>query len=81
MSDQITLAMLDFLRAECAARPLLLVLEDLHWGDALTVKLCEAALRELAGSPLMVLALARPEVAGALAAVVGQHVDRSRCAR
>ena len=62
MSDQITRATLDLLRAECAERPVLLVLEDLHWGDALTVKLVEEALRKLAGSPLMVLALARPEV-------------------
>jgi serine/threonine protein kinase/tetratricopeptide (TPR) repeat protein len=62
MSDQITLAALDFLRAECAAHPMLLVLEDLHWGDALTVKLCGTALRKLSGCPLMVLAIARPEV-------------------
>jgi tetratricopeptide (TPR) repeat protein len=62
MHDQITLATLDFLRAECAMHPLLLVLEDLHWGDALTVKLVDAALRELGDRPLMVLALARPEV-------------------
>jgi hypothetical protein len=62
MSDQVTEAALDFLRAECAARPVLLVLEDLHWGDALTVKLCGTALRKLSGCPLMVLALARPEV-------------------
>jgi hypothetical protein len=62
MSDQITQAMVDFLGAECAAHPLLLVLEDLHWGDALTVKLVEAALRELGDSPLFVFALARPEV-------------------
>src|SRR5262249_20395032 len=39
-----------------------LVLEGLHWGDVLTVKLCGTALRELTGCPLMVLALARPEV-------------------
>jgi len=62
MGDQITLAMLDFLRAECAERPLLFVLEDLHWSDALTVKLVVTALRELGDRPLMVLGLARPEV-------------------
>jgi predicted ATPase len=39
----------------------LLVLEDLHWGDALTVQLLEQALRELAELPLFVLTLARPE--------------------
>jgi len=62
MGDQIILAMLDFLRAECAQRPMLLVLEDLHWGDALTVKLVAITLRELGDRPLMVLGLARPEV-------------------
>src|SRR5262249_4833663 len=62
MSDQITAAAIDFLRAQCAALPVLLVLEDLHWSDALTVKLCATALRKLSGCPLMVLALARPEV-------------------
>src|SRR5262249_3460625 len=62
MSDQITQATLDFLRAECEPRAVLLVLEDLHWGDALTVKLWEAALRALKTCPLMVLGLARPEI-------------------
>jgi serine/threonine protein kinase len=61
MANQITSAMLDFLRAACAEHPLLLVLEDLHWGDALTVKLVATALRELGDRPLMVLGLARPE--------------------
>jgi hypothetical protein len=62
MNDRITRAVLDLLRAECAARPLLLVLEDLHWGDALTLRLVEAALRDLDDCPLLVLAFARPEV-------------------
>ncbi|MBK9266019.1 MAG: protein kinase [Polyangiaceae bacterium] len=62
MADQITMAFLDFLRAECDAAPVMLVLEDLHWGDSLTVKLVEAALRELNEQRLLVLALARPEV-------------------
>jgi hypothetical protein len=61
MGEQITSATLDFLRAACAERPLLLVLEDLHWADPLTVKLIATALRELGDRPLMVLGLARPE--------------------
>ena len=62
MSDQIEHALLDWLRVECGRRPVLLVLEDLHWGDRATVKIVEAALRDLAEQPLFVLALARPEI-------------------
>ncbi|MFO0579161.1 MAG: protein kinase [Polyangia bacterium] len=62
MGDGLQAALLALLRAECAARPVLLVLDDLHWGDALTVRLIDTALRELTGSPLFVLALGRPEV-------------------
>jgi hypothetical protein len=71
MADQIALAVLEYLRAACAERPLLLVLEDLHWGDALTVKLVATVLRELGDRPLMVLGLARPEVGELLQAWAG----------
>jgi tetratricopeptide (TPR) repeat protein len=62
MSAQLGRAWVDFLKAECSHSPVLLVLEDLHWGDALSVKLMDEALRELADQPFMVLAMARPEV-------------------
>ncbi|WP_257458620.1 serine/threonine-protein kinase [Archangium lipolyticum] len=62
MSAQVSRALVSFLGAECAHQPVLLVLEDLHWSDALTIKLVDEVLRELARRPLMVLALARPEV-------------------
>jgi tetratricopeptide (TPR) repeat protein len=62
MSEQMRRAAEDFLRAECAAHPVLLVLEDLHWGDLPTVRFIDAALRNLKEQPWMVLALARPEV-------------------
>jgi hypothetical protein len=42
--------------------PLLLVLEDLHWGDAPSVALVDEALKRHGERPLMVLALGRPEV-------------------
>jgi tetratricopeptide (TPR) repeat protein len=62
MGDQMKRAFLDFIGAECTHGPVLLVLEDLHWGDGPTVKLVDAALRTLADLPFMVLALARPDV-------------------
>ncbi|WP_437751807.1 serine/threonine-protein kinase [Sorangium sp. So ce1389] len=62
MSEQIRRAFLDLIRAEAAARPCLLVLEDLHWGDAATVKLVDAALLDLRERAFFVLAFARREV-------------------
>jgi tetratricopeptide (TPR) repeat protein len=62
MSEQITVAFHEFLSAECTATPVFLVLEDLQWGDALTVKLVESALRELGTGRLFVLCIGRPEV-------------------
>ncbi|XXX78918.1 protein kinase [Sorangium sp. So ce134] len=62
MADQLRAALEAYLRAECAVQPVVLVLEDLHWGDLPTVTLIEAALHRLGDQPLLVLALARPEV-------------------
>ena len=62
MSEQIAAAFIALIRAESATTPLLLVLEDLHWSDTQTVQLVDQALRECVDQPLMVLALARPEV-------------------
>ena len=62
MGDQMRRAWEDFLSAECAAHPVVIVLEDLHWGDLPTLKFVDAALRNLEERPLFVLGLARPEI-------------------
>jgi eukaryotic-like serine/threonine-protein kinase len=62
MADSMLHAWLTLLEAECAMHPVVLVMEDLHWGDAQTVRYVDAALRELKNKPLFVIALARPEV-------------------
>src|SRR4051812_19780560 len=62
MGDQIRRAVLDLLSAECQERPLLFVLEDLHWGDLPTVRLLDAALRQFAERPFYLLLLGRPSV-------------------
>ena len=62
MHAAMTGAWVDWLAAETKKRPVLLVLEDLHWSDLVSVKLVDAALQRLANAPLFVLALARPEV-------------------
>ncbi|WP_437767620.1 AAA family ATPase [Sorangium sp. So ce281] len=76
MSDQLRLAWEDFLDAECAAQPVLLVLDDLHWGDLPTVTLVEAALRNLKGRRFAVLALARPSVHELFPGLWGPHLVR-----
>src|SRR5262249_33099915 len=53
MGDQMQRAWVDFLRAESAAHPVLVVLEDLHWGDLPTVRFIDAALREVRKTPWM----------------------------
>ena len=62
MTDQISRAFEHFLAAELSAQPVVIVLEDLHWGDLPTIKLVDSALRALPDRPLFVLALARPDL-------------------
>jgi len=62
IGEQIERAFIDWLAAECSAGPLLIVLEDLHWGDLPSIKLLDLAFRGMGDAPLMLLAFARPEV-------------------
>jgi tetratricopeptide (TPR) repeat protein len=62
MAEQTLRAFLDFAGAEASARPLVLSLEDLQWGDLPTVQCIDAALRRLRETPLFVLAVGRPEI-------------------
>jgi eukaryotic-like serine/threonine-protein kinase len=61
-SEEIRQVFLGFLRAECAMRPVIIVLDDLQWGDLSTIKLLYTALGALSDQPLLVLALARTKV-------------------
>src|SRR5262249_45825703 len=64
MGDRMRAAWAQFLSAECAFHPVLIILEDLHWGDLPSVQLIDASLEALRDEdrPLLVLALARPDV-------------------
>ena len=62
MGDQMRRAFEDWLFAECSKTPVLLLLDDLHFGDLPTVRLIDAALRHAREKPLCVLALARTEI-------------------
>lgn len=62
MNDQIRRAWEELVGAETRAAPLVIVLEDLHWGDLPSVRLVDGALRTHRQRPLLVVGLARPEV-------------------
>jgi tetratricopeptide (TPR) repeat protein len=66
LNEQMRRAWEELIAAETAAHPVLIVLEDLHWGDWPTAKFLDAALASQADRPLMVLALARPQLAEVL---------------
>jgi tetratricopeptide (TPR) repeat protein len=62
LGDAMRAAWEEWLAAEAADGPVILVLEDLHLADAATVRLVDATLKNLRDLPLFVLALARPEI-------------------
>ena len=75
MGDQMRRAWEDFVEAECARCPILLVLEDLHWGDVPTVKMVDVLLKQRRDKPLFVLVLARPGALGSFPGLLrGSHV-------
>ncbi len=62
MRDQLEDAWTGWLGAESSAKPILLVLEDVHWGDLPSLRLVDVALRTMRHRSWLVLALGRPEV-------------------
>jgi tetratricopeptide (TPR) repeat protein len=62
IGDQMVRAWQDLVAAETTDQPLILLFDDLQWGDLPTVRLVDGALRALRERPLFVLAFARPEV-------------------
>ena len=67
MHDQMLRAWEDWLHAEAAAGPLVLILDDLQWADASSVRFIERALCRLEERPIFALGLARHAIGGALA--------------
>lgn len=77
MRDRLRRALLDFIAAECSAGPLLLVLDDLQWGDSLSIAVLDEALRERADAPLCVVAFARPELEDVFPRLWHEHNTQS----
>jgi tetratricopeptide (TPR) repeat protein len=79
LAEQVQRAFIELLRATCRQAPVVLILEDLHWCDPGTLRLVDAAVRELTEQPLLVLALARPELLGQSSPLLGNpHVQPLR---
>ena len=62
MREQLVRAFTILLEAECKQRAVVVVLDDLQWGDTQSLQLLDAALRELRNQPLLVIAFGRAEV-------------------
>jgi hypothetical protein len=60
--EEMAAAWRTWLEAECTARPVLLVLDDLQWADPTSLRLVDQSLRGMRARPFMVLAFARPEI-------------------
>jgi tetratricopeptide (TPR) repeat protein len=77
MGDQLLRAFVDVLDLASRERPVLVLIDDLQWGDLPSVKLLNAALRSDAERPLFVLALARPDVTDTFPALwTERHLTR-----
>lgn len=62
MGGRLRRAFEDFVNEASKSRPVILVLDDVHWADAPTVDLIDAVLRLAREKSLFVMALGRPEV-------------------
>jgi serine/threonine protein kinase/tetratricopeptide (TPR) repeat protein len=64
MADQVSRAYVDFMLGFAAARPRVMMLDDLHWSDAPSIKLIEESMQSLTANrlPCAIVAFARPEL-------------------
>ena len=61
-TDEIAFAVRKLLEARAAARPLVVVLDDLHWGEPAFLDLVEHVADLSRDAPILLLCLARPEL-------------------
>jgi hypothetical protein len=62
LQEKVQEAVITFLAADCRRAGVLWIIDDLQWADLPTIKILDAALRDLDDVAFMVLAFARPEV-------------------
>ena len=73
MSGHLHQAFTELLLGACLHGPVCIVLENLHWGDAPSVSLLDAAIAACHEQGLFVLAVARPEVDAAIPTLWHRH--------
>lgn len=73
MFDQIRVAWEKWVAAAAAQHPVVIVLDDLQWGDRPTVTLVDSALSVLGDLPVMVVAFARPDVSDVFPDLLHEH--------
>ena len=61
-TQRIHRALEELFEAECARHPVVLVLDDLQWGDQASIECIDACLRTLEASAISVLAFGRPDL-------------------
>jgi serine/threonine protein kinase len=61
MAERLARAFVAWLCAECSRRLVLVVLDDLQWGDAGTLRYLDRTTETLGEKPLMIVTFARPE--------------------
>ena len=79
LRQQIFLAMRDLLLAESRRRPLLIILEDLHWVDEASLELLLFLLDTLRRAPIFILAISRQVQEGIMSRMVDwslQHLGK-----
>ncbi|MDI1446421.1 serine/threonine-protein kinase [Polyangium sp. 6x1] len=80
MKDHVREAVVDLFAAMTRRHPVLLALEDVQWGDAASLRLLDAAMRELGDRPFIVLAAARPEALTLFPRLFGDRLHEVRLA-
>ncbi len=76
LRQQIFMAVRSILRAEMLERPLLIILEDLHWADDTSLELLQFLLETMDDAPLFILAISRPFQEGLLQKITDQAALR-----
>ncbi|HVW28759.1 MAG TPA: protein kinase [Polyangiaceae bacterium] len=76
MREQMRRTLHAWLDGETAAQPVIMVLEDLHWGDAPSVSFLIETLRERKERALLIVALGRPAPEGRVTELAGHATLR-----